>query len=188
MERMSDTKLIYQTNIKLVFDNNCLASFIWIKIIDILKKLYNGRMFIFQVVVDEFSFLKRYSKYKWVYEELLKAINENFFKIIEINSVSQAFYEYTKLRNMGKGKGESAAIAIAKTMDNYTACNNLRDIRPFIDNNEINNLLTFDILFEYYHKNSKSLKEIEAIITKMRAKKRKLPEIRFKKYIEDNYS
>ena len=64
----------------------------------------------------------------------------------------------------------------------------MRDIRPFIDNNEINNLLTFDILFEYYHKYKKSLKEIESIINKMRSKKRKLPDIKFKKYVEDNYS
>jgi len=102
---MSDTKLIYQTDIKLVFDNDCLASFIWIKRIDILTNLYSGRMFVPQVVVDEFSFLKRYSKYKWVYKDLLYAINENIFKIIEINSATPAFYEYNKLRNKGKGKG-----------------------------------------------------------------------------------
>ena len=172
MEMMSDDNLIYHTDIKLVFDNDCLASFIWIKRIDILTKLYSGRMFVPQVVVDEFSFLKRYSKYKWVYEDLLEAINKNIFKIIKINSRSKAFYEYTELRIMGKGKGESAAIAIAKTMDNYTACNNLKDIRPLIDNNEINNLLTFDILFEYYHKTDKSIKRIEAIISKMRKKKK----------------
>lgn len=52
----------------------------------------------------------------------------------------------------------------------------------------MNNLLTFDILFEYYHKNNKSIDEIEAIITKMRFRKRKLPKIKFKKYIEENYS
>ncbi|MCF8002462.1 MAG: hypothetical protein K9K76_11495 [Halanaerobiales bacterium] len=185
---MSNANLIYQTDIKLVFDNDCLASFIWIKRIDILTKLYSGRMFVPQVVVDEFSFLKRYSKYKWVYKVLLESINKNIFKVIEIDSDSQAFHEYTRLRKMGKGKGESAAIAIAKTMDNYTACNNLKDIRPLIDNNEINNLLTFDILFEYHHKTGKPIKEIEAIITKMRNKKRKLPNIKFKNYIKDNFA
>lgn len=92
-------ELVYNTDIKLVFDNDCLASFIWIKLIDILINLY---------------------------------------------------------------------------MDNYTACNNLRDIRPFIDNNEINNLLTFDILFEYYQKNNKSIDEIERVIAMMLSKKRKL--------------
>ncbi len=114
-------------------------------------------------------------------------INKNIFKVIEIDSDSQAFNEYTKLKNMGKGKGESAAIAIAKTMDNYTACNILKDIRPFIDNNEINNLLTFDILFEYYHKTRKPINRIESIITKMRKKKRKLPNAKFEKYIEDKF-
>lgn len=185
---MRADELIYKTDIKLVFDNDCLASFIWIKRIDILVDLYKDRIFVPQVVVDEFSFMKRYSKYSWVYEDVIEAINAGLFKVIEIESEHQAFFEYNKLIKMGKGKGESAAIAIAKTMDDYTACNNLRDIRPFIDNNEINNLLTFDILFEYYNKNSKSVEEIEAIITEMRSKKRKLPDIRFEKYIEDNYS
>ena len=36
--------------------------------------------------------------------------------------------------------GYNKYIAIVKTMDNYTACNNLKDIRPFIENNEIINL------------------------------------------------
>jgi predicted nucleic acid-binding protein len=184
---MKDDKLIYKTDIKLVFDNDCLASFIWIKRIDILVDLYRDRIFVPRVVVDEFSYMKRYSQYSWVYEDVIEAINADLIKVIEIDSEHQAFFEYNKLIKMGKGKGESAAIAIAKTMDNYTACNNLKDIRPFIDNNEINNLLTFDILFEYYYKNSKSIKEIEAIITKMRTKKRKLPDIKFKKYIKDNY-
>ena len=185
---MNDIKLIYQTDIKLVFDNDCLTSFIWIKRIDILTNLYSGRMFVPQEVVDEFNFLKRYSKYKWVYEDLLDIINKNIFKIIDINSNNPAFYEYNKLRNKDKGKGESAALAIAKNMDNYTACNNLKDIRPLIDNNEINNLLTFDILFEYYHKTGKPIKRIVTVITQMKNKKRKLPNIIFKNYIEDNYN
>lgn len=167
-------ELVYNTDIKLVFDNDCLASFIWIKRIDILINLYKDRIFVPQIVVDEFSFMKRYSKYSWVYQDVIDAINDGLFQVIEIDSEHQAFFEYNKLIKMGKGKGESAAIAIAKTMDNYTACNNLRDIRPFIDNNEINNLLTFDILFEYYQKNNKSIDEIEKIIAKMRSKKRKL--------------
>jgi hypothetical protein len=36
--------------------------------------------------------------------------------------------------------GYNKYIAIAKTIDNYIACNNLRDIRPSIENNEIINL------------------------------------------------
>jgi len=65
-------------------------------------------------------------------------------------------------------------------MDNYTACNNLKDIRPLINNNnEINNLFTFDILFEYYRKTGKPIKKIETIITQMRNKRKKLPKCKF---------
>ena len=50
--------LICDTNLRLVFDNDCLASFLWIRRIDILETLYKSRMYIPQIVVDEFSYFK----------------------------------------------------------------------------------------------------------------------------------
>jgi predicted nucleic acid-binding protein len=182
---MIDSKLVCDSNVNLVFDNDCLASFIWINRLDILELLYEGRMYVPQLVVDEMSFLKRFSKHKWVYENLLDAIDKGIFKVITINVNDTAFMEYNKLRKQGKGKGESAAIAIAKTMDNYTACNNLSDIRPFVESGAINNLLTFDILYEYYKKEGKSINDIEKIITDMRSKKRNLPDTTFKEYVRE---
>ena len=179
MIKMSDSKLVCDSNVNLVFDNDCLASFIWIKRLDILELLYETRMYVPQVVVDEISYLKRFNKYKWVYEMLLDAIGNEVFTVITINVGDESFNEYKKLRKQGKGKGESAAIAIAKTMDNYTACNNLSDIRQFVENEEINNIVTFDILYEYYKKAKKNIANIEDIITDMRAKKRNLPTITF---------
>ncbi|MTI60310.1 MAG: hypothetical protein FH762_10120 [Firmicutes bacterium] len=70
-------------------------------------------------------------------------------------------------------------------MDNYTACNNLRDIRPFIDNGEINNIVTLDILYEYYISENKSIADIEKIITDMRYRKRRLPGISFEDYVKN---
>jgi len=182
---MTSKALICDSDLKLVFDNDCLASFIWIHRLDILETLYEGRMYVPQIVVDEISFLERSSKYKWVYEDLLAAIQKGTFNVIEINIGDKAFDEYNRFRKQNKGKGESAAIAIAKTMDNYTACNNLRDIRPFIDNGEINNIVTFDILYEYYINENKSIADIEKIITDMRYKKRRLPDTRFEDYVRD---
>ncbi len=182
---MTSKALVCDCDLKLVFDNDCLASFIWIHRLDILETLYKGRMYVPQIVVDEFSFLKRSNKYNWVYEDLLAAIEKGTFNVIEINIGDKAFKEYTRLIKQKKGKGESAAIAIAKTMDNYTACNNLRDIRPFIDNGEINNIVTLDILYEYYINENKSIADIEKIITDMRYKKRRLPGVSFDEYVRD---
>ncbi len=176
---------VSDSNLNLVFDNDCLASFIWIQRLDILEILYEGRMYVPQLVVDEMSFLKRFTRYKWVYESLLDAIDKETFTVININIGDQAFEEYNKLRKKGKGKGESAAIAIAKSMDNYTACNNLRDIRPYIDSGEIKNIVTLDILYEYYKKGNKDIVDIEKIINDMRSRKRSLPDITFGEYIKD---
>lgn len=186
--RMNDQLLVCNSEINLVFDNDCLASFIWIKRLDILVFLYENRMFVPQVVVDELSYMKRYKKYKWVYYDLLKAIKNKIFKVIKINIDEKAFGEYSILRKEGKGKGESAAIAIAKTMDNYTACNNLRDIRPYIKKGEINNLVTLDILYEYYIKADISICEIDKILNDMRSKKRDLPDINFAEYLKKRES
>lgn len=185
MKKMNKLNQVSDSNLNLVFDNDCLASFIWIQRLDILEILYEGRMYVPQLVVNELSFLKRFARYKWVYESLLDTIANGVFTVININIGDKAFEEYNKLRKQGKGKGESAAIAIAKSMDNYTACNNLRDIRPFIDSGEINNLVTLDILYEYYKKENKDIVDIEKIITDMRSRKRSLPDITFEEYIKD---
>lgn len=158
MIKMSDPNLVCDSNVNLVFDNDCLASFIWIKRLDILELLY---------------------------EDLLDAINNGIFTVITINIGDEAFDEYNRLRKQGKGKGESAAIAIAKTMDNYTACNNLSDIREFVENDEINNIVTLDILYEYYKKEEKDITDIENIITNMRSKERNLPNISFAEYVRN---
>ena len=161
--------LICDTNLRLVFDNDCLASFLWIRRIDILETLYKSRMYIPQIVVDEFSYLKSYSNYSWAYNDLIDAIQKGLFTVIDIKVGDKTFEEYNRLIKLNKGKGESAAIAIAKTMDNYIACNNLRDIRPLIDCGELNNIFTLDILYEYYIKENKTIDEIEKIITDMRS-------------------
>lgn len=180
--------LICDTNLRLVFDNDCLASFLWIRRIDILETLYKSRMYIPQIVVDEFSYLKSYSNYSWAYNDLIDAIQKGLFTVIDIKVGDKTFEEYNRLIKLNKGKGESAAIAIAKTMDNYIACNNLRDIRPLIDCGELNNIFTLDILYEYYIKENKTIDEIEKIITDMRSKKRKLPNISFEEYVKERES
>lgn len=69
-------------------------------------------------------------------------------------------------------------------MDNYTACNNLQDIRPLVEKDEINNLVTYDILYEYYKKEEKTIEDIDKIITDMKSKKRNLPNTPFEEYID----
>lgn len=132
--------------------------------------------------------LKSYSNYSWAYNDLIDAIQKGLFTVIDIKVGDKTFEEYNRLIKLNKGKGESAAIAIAKTMDNYIACNNLRDIRPLIDCGELNNIFTLDILYEYYIKENKTIDEIEKIITDMRSKKRKLPNISFEEYVKERES
>jgi hypothetical protein len=82
---MINSALVCDSNVNLVFDNDCLASFIWINRLDILELLYKERMYVPQIVVDEIGFLKGFSKHKWVYEKLLDAIDKGIFKVVTIN-------------------------------------------------------------------------------------------------------
>jgi len=64
----------------------------------------------------------------------------------------------------------------------------LRDIRPYIKKGEINNLVTLDILYEYYIKADISICEIDKILNDMRSKKRDLPDINFAEYLKKRES
>lgn len=50
------------------------------------------------------------------------------------------------------GKGEAAAISLARYQDGIVASNNLRDISPYIKLYKLENITTGDILLEAYNK------------------------------------
>ena len=170
----------------IVFDNDCISSFLWIKRLDIVNALFPNQIIIPQSVYDEIDKIKS-SQYRFVFNDLKSQIIKKNFKLRNIIIPSQEFKEYYELISMKNpkriGKGEAAAIVMARALNGTLASNNLRDILPYVGNNKFPYLCTEDILYLSYEKRYISLKEGCQIWNDMKRKKRKLPNYDFKEII-----
>ena len=162
---------------KIIFDTDCISSFLWTSSTELLIKLYKGRIVIPDIVHEELKKLKSDRVPSYLWENLERMINDGKIAIYTIAIGEEAtIQEYLRLiENNQIGKGEAATIAIAKTVKGYTASNNYKDIRRFIDSGEIENISTIDILCEAYVKKLKTIDEVEKIKAEMIKRRRKLP-------------
>lgn len=162
---------------KIIFDTDCISSFLWTFSTELLIRLYKGKIVISDIVYEELKKLKSDKVPSYLWENLEKMINNGEIEIYTIAIGEEAtIKEYLRLiENNQIGKGEAATIAIAKTVKGYTASNNYKDIRRFIDSGEIENISTIDILCEAYVKKLKTIEELEKIKAEMIKRRRKLP-------------
>ena len=170
----------------IVFDNDCISSFLWIKRLDIVNDLFPNQIIIPQSVYDELDKIKT-PQYRFVFNDLKSQIIKGNFELRNITIPSREFNEYYNLISMKNpkriGKGEAAAIVIAGTLDGTVASNNLRDILPYIGKNNLPYICTEHILCFSYEKKYISLKEGFQIWNDMKGKKRILPNYDFKEIV-----
>ena len=170
----------------IVFDNDCISSFLWIKRLDIINDLFPNQIIIPQSVYDELNKIKS-PQYRFVFNDLKSQILKGNFKLRNITIPSREFNEYFNLISMKNpkriGKGEAAAIVMARALNGTLASNNLRDILPYVGNNKLPYVCTKDLLYLSYEKNYISLEEGFQIWNDMKRKKRKLPNYDFKEIV-----
>ncbi len=170
----------------IVFDNDCISSFLWIKRLDIVNALFPNQIIIPQSVYDELDKIKS-SQYRFVFNDLKSQILKGNFKLRDIAIPSQEFTEYFNLISMKNpkriGKGEAAAIVLTRALSGTLASNNLRDILPYVEKDRLPYVCTKDILYLSYEKNYISLEEGCQIWDDMKRKKRKLPNYDFKEIV-----
>jgi len=172
---------------KIIFDTDCLSSFLWTDSISILKELYNGKLKIPRAVYEEIKKMKKYKAYSFVYDRLEEEVKNGNIEILEIRvgSIECGYYEKIKkdyaAANSGKAIGEGEAEMLALAISNKfhctlnTASNNLRDVADITRKEKIINITTVDILCEAAEKGLKTLDELNMLITEMRSRKRRLP-------------
>jgi len=162
----------------LIFDNDCLSSFLWIKRIDILISLFQGEIIVPETVNFELSKMKK-SRYRFVYDDLEEKIQDNSFVVAEIPATSVMAQEYSSLIDMTNpkkiGRGEAAAIVLAKNLNGTLASNNLKDILPHIKNDVPPYTCTDEILYLYFKNGAISIDEGKKIWREMKSFGRKLP-------------
>ena len=137
---------------KIIFDNDCLCSFLWVEREDIVITLYEGLI----VIPDDVY--KEIAKVPHLFKRLKKLIND---KKVATKSIFYGTKEYELYKEMTLspvitkkviGKGEASAIALCITNNGILASNNIRDIMDYVKAYNLTTLFTTEILMEAYKK------------------------------------
>lgn len=129
-----------------IFDTDCLSSFLCVNEIGILNQLYKGKMAIPDQVLVEFH--RRHD----LFVRVQKMVERGDLQQLSIRLDDQEYKlyrEYTTSateHHPAMGRGESAAIVLAQTRRGLLACDNFRDIKKFIDYLQLPYITTPDIL------------------------------------------
>lgn len=175
-------------NSKIIFDTDCLSSFLWVDELNILYSLFQDSIKIPLAVYKEIERMKKSKKYSYVFSRLESSIKNQKIEILEIQSESDIENMLESIRNdykneTGKeiGAGEAEMLALAKYYNAIcivkSASNNLSDVHKIATKEKIANITTMDILCEAFTEKLKSLEELENIKKQMENKKRHLPKI-----------
>lgn len=161
---------------KIFFDTDCLSSFYWADQEVLLCQMFSDRMVIPKEVYVELSS----PAVPLLNKKLIQCVNMLKIEVKEILTGTQEFDLFFQLAlapedNKGIGKGEAAAISLAKVYDGVIASNNLKDIAKYINKFGLEHLTTADILQEALELSFISEYEGNEIWEKMLSKKRKLP-------------
>ena len=171
----------------LFFDTDCLSSFLWIDQTDILEKLYGGRIMIPGPVYRELS-NPCISHMKAKTDALLRR------KTAQLRQIGTDREEYHTYRTLVKGtkdkraigKGEAAAIALARVGDGILASNNWKDISQYIEEYDLKHIDTGHILIEGLRQGFITEYEGNVIWRQMRGKNRRLPGKTFSDYLNSD--
>lgn len=171
---------------KLFFDTDCISSFLWIKKENILLNLYPNRIILPMQVFKELS--------NPSIPHISRKINKLCFagsistKEIIINTKEyEIYYELAVSLPKGEkiiGKGEAAAIALAKTYKGIIASNNFKDIHKYVDKFHIEHISAGNILITALREKYINEDEANQMWKEMLAKKRFLLTATFSDYIE----
>ncbi|MCD8501304.1 MAG: hypothetical protein LRY71_05990 [Bacillaceae bacterium] len=171
---------------KLFFDTDCISSFLWVREENILFKLYPGRIVLPKDVFNELSNPSIPHIKRKVNE--LCTNGDVFTKEILTNTEEyQLYYELAIAPPKGEkriGKGEAAAIALAKSYNGILASNNLKDISKYVEKYNLEHVATGDILISALNAGYINENDGNQIWTNMIAKRRMLPAASFSDYLK----
>lgn len=172
----------------LFFDSDCISSFLWVGKEWILTEMYAGRIVIPKPVYDELSY-PRIAHLKVRVDELL-ARGEAQVEAICIDTMEYRQYvQLTTGIEKGRaiiGKGEAAAIVLARNRNGVVASNNLRDICFYMKEYGMCYITTGDILVEAFQHGMITEEQGNVIWKSMLARRRKIGASSFTDYLLGN--
>jgi predicted nucleic acid-binding protein len=171
---------------KLLFDTDCISAFLWVKEENILFKLYPGKIILPKPVFNELTnpsipHIKRKVK------ELCLNGDVTTKEILVNTEEYKLYYELAILPSKGEkiiGKGEAAAIALAKTYNGIIASNNLKDISKYIKKYQLEHITTGGILVAALNEGYIDEQTGNQIWTNMISRRRMLPTPTLTEYLK----
>ena len=171
---------------RLFFDTDCLSSFLWVGQENLLLQLYQGRIVLPKQVFDELSHpsishIKEkiealHADGKVVRSEILLSTEE--YEIYHALSISPPAGEKPI------GKGEAAALALAKVNKGIVASNNLRDVMKYVEKFELEHITTSDIMVLAFSEGLIDETRGNSIWRNMIQRRRMLPTATFSDYLK----
>jgi hypothetical protein len=147
-----------------------MSSFAWVNRLDILERIYSGRMLVLPEIIYEISSVKHLK------ERLESCIIKETISIVHLDPLGDDGQEFARLRHLKKfGYGEAAAMAYVRNKGGILASNNLRDVIDYCSDYNIPLLSTRRIMFEACKEKVLKMVEAERIWQDMIRKRRKLP-------------
>lgn len=171
---------------KLFFDTDCISAFLWVKEENILFKLYPGKIILPKTVFNELI-NPSIPHIKHKVSQLCLSGDVSTKEILVNTEEYKLYYELAISPPKGEkviGKGEAAAIALAKTYNGILASNNLRDILKYIEKYELEHITTGGILVAALKKGYIDEQTGNQIWTNMIGKRRMLPTSTFTEYLK----
>lgn len=149
---------------RVFIDTDCISAFLWVGTEHLLEKLYSGKIVIPQEVYDEIN-IPTIPHLKSRIDQLVAKGSAEIVSI-DIGTEEYALYrDLTRNHDSNKviGKGEAASISLAKKHNGILGSNNLRDVKPYVEEFSLEHMTTGDILVEAFK--AKFITEQEAIIS-----------------------
>ena len=158
------------------FDTDCLSAFLWVNEQSLLTTLYPGRVVIPEAVYQELS--NPCTPHLKARIDILLSSQLAKLQALLVGTESYQLYrEMTFAPRPGFpviGKGEAAAIALAKEANGILASNNLRDVLGYVKLFSLRHVTTGDLLKEALDRQLITLVQGEQLWQKMLQKRRKL--------------
>ena len=133
---------------QLFFDADCLSSFLWVGQENLLLQLYPGRIVLPKQVYDELSHPS--IRHIGAKIEMLHRTDKIIRSDILLNTEEYKIYHDLAISPpQGQrliGKGEAAALALAKVNNGIVASNNLKDIMGYVGKFGLEHITTGDIM------------------------------------------
>lgn len=173
----------------LFFDTDCISAFLWVDEENILAKMYPGKIIIPEQVYDELSHAGL-NNIKALKNQIDNLVSAGQARIEPIATGSKEYIIYQKLTlnpdpgHTYIGRGEAAAISLAKERGGILASNNLKDIKVYVQEFGLSHITTGDIMKEALKKGFLTEDQGNIIWQNMLSKKRKLGFATFSDYLK----